>query len=58
MTTLTFDTLEATPESQERLVTRGHFDARMEAMEHRITIQLGAFLAAAVGILIAVLRLP
>jgi len=55
---LTFDTLEATPESQERLVTRGHFDARMEAMEHRITIQLGAFLAAAVGILIAVLRLP
>ena len=28
------------------------------AMEQRMTIKLGAFLAAAVGILIAVLRLP
>lgn len=30
----------------------------MEAMELRLTIKLGAFIAAAVGIIIAVLRMP
>ena len=78
MTTLTFDTLDATrrlrdagfdekqaeavvrvlSESQDKLVTREHFDARLEALELRLTIKLGAFIAAAVGVLIAVLRLP
>jgi hypothetical protein len=31
---------------------------RIETMELRLTIKLGAFMAAAVGILIAVLRVP
>lgn len=33
-------------------------DAKFDAMELRLTVKLGAFMAAAVGILIAVLRAP
>jgi len=50
-------------DAQDRLVTGEHFDtrmqaldARLEALELRLTIKLGAFLAVAAGILIAVLR--
>jgi len=45
-------------ESQERLVTREHFDAKLESLEQHITIKLGGVIAVAVGIIIAVLRLP
>jgi hypothetical protein len=41
--------------------TRENFTATrsdMQAVEYRLTIKLGAFLSVAVGILIAVLRLP
>lgn len=78
MSTLTFDTLEATrrlrdagfdekqaetvvrvlSEAQDRLVTREHFDSKLESIELRLTIKLGAFLSIAVGVLIAVLRMP
>jgi len=51
-------------DSQERLVTREHFDFKMETLgkdiqtlERRLTIKLGAFIAAATGVIIAVLRL-
>ena len=43
-------------DSQERLVTREYFDAKMEAMEMRLTIKLGGFLTAAVGILYTLLK--
>lgn len=33
-------------------------ESRIETMELRLTIKLGAFLAIAVGVLIAVMRLP
>lgn len=33
-------------------------EARMDTLELRLTVKLGAFIAAAVGILIAVLRMP
>jgi hypothetical protein len=33
-------------------------DAKIDAMELRMTIKLGAFLSVAVGVLIAVMRLP
>ena len=45
-------------EAQAQLVTREYFDSKLEAMELRMTIKLGAFIAAAVGVLIAVLKLP
>ena len=51
-------------DAQDRLVTSEHFDnkmqsfdAKIEAMELRLTIKLGAFLSVAVGVLIAVLRM-
>jgi hypothetical protein len=76
MSTLTFDTLEATrrlrdagfdekqaetvvrvlADAQDKLVTREHFDTKLESMEMRLTIKLGAFMAVAAGVIIAVLR--
>ena len=83
MSTLTFDTLEATrrlrnagfdekqaetvvrvlSDAQDRLVTSEHFDTKLEsmtkdmqAMELRLTIKIGALMAAVGGIIIAVLR--
>lgn len=78
MTTLTFDTLDATrrlrdagfdekqaesvvrvlSESQERLVTREHFDSKLESLEQRMTIKLGGIMVVATGVIIAALRLP
>jgi hypothetical protein len=52
MSTTTFDTTLATKSDIVRL------ENRIETMELRLTIKLGAFMAAAVGILIAVLRVP
>ena len=52
-------------DAQVRLVTSEHFDTRMqsldaklEAVELRLTIKLGAFLVVAVGVILTVLRLP
>jgi len=51
-------------ESQEKLVTREHFDFRMDvlgkdmqAQELRLTIKLGGLIAAGVGIVAAILKL-
>lgn len=44
-------------ESQERLVTREYFDARLEAMELRLTIKLGGLIAAGIGVIAALLKL-
>lgn len=44
-------------ESQERLVTREHFDAKLEALELRLTIKLGGLIAAGIGIIAALLKL-
>lgn len=44
-------------EAQERLVTREHFDAKLEALELRLTIKLGGLIAAGVGIIAALLKL-
>lgn len=52
-------------DAQARLVTRDYFDLKMEflgkdlqAQELRMTMKLGAMLVAAVGILVALLKLP
>lgn len=45
-------------DAQDRLVTREHFDSKLESLELRLTVKLGAFITVAVGILIAVMRLP
>ncbi len=44
-------------ESQEKLVTREHFDAKLEALELRLTIKLGGLIAAGIGIIAAILKL-
>ncbi len=51
-------------ESQEKLVTREHFDFRMDvlgkdmqAQELRLTIKLGGLIAAGIGIVAALLKL-
>ncbi|AVR87315.1 DUF1640 domain-containing protein [Thauera aromatica] len=44
-------------ESQEKLVTREHFDAKLEALELRLTIKLGGLIAAGIGIVAAILKL-
>ncbi|MCK2097265.1 CCDC90 family protein [Thauera aromatica] len=44
-------------ESQEKLVTREHFDAKLEALELRLTIKLGSLIAAGIGIVAAILKL-
>ncbi len=52
-------------DAQDRLVTSEHFDTKfesmtkdMQAMELRLTIKLGGFLAVAVGVIIAFMRIP
>jgi len=45
-------------ESQERLVTREHFDAKLELLEQRLIIKLGGLIAVAAGVIIAMMRLP
>ncbi len=45
-------------DAQERLVTREHFDAKLESMELRLTLKIGALVAAVGGIIVAVLRFP
>lgn len=43
-------------DAQDRLVTREHFDAKLESLELRLTVKIGALLAAVGGILLAVLK--
>ena len=43
-------------DAQERIITREHFDSRLEALELRLTVKLGAFITIASGVIIAVLR--
>lgn len=45
-------------DAQDRLVMREHFDSKLESLELRLTVKLGAFITVAVGILIVVMRLP
>ncbi|MBA3034684.1 MAG: DUF1640 domain-containing protein [Gammaproteobacteria bacterium] len=52
---------EAFASNAEALATKGdivRLESRLDTLEMRLTIKLGAFIAVAVGILIAVMRLP
>jgi hypothetical protein len=50
--------VDASRDALSQLVTKDDLDQRLAALEQRITIKFGALIAAAVGILIAVLRVP
>jgi hypothetical protein len=43
-------------EAQESLVSRSHFDAKLEALELRMVIKFGAMLVGAVGLIVAAMR--
>ena len=45
-------------DAQDRLVTREHFDAKLEAIELRLTLKVGAMIVTAAGIIVAAMRLP
>lgn len=44
-------------EAQDNLVTREHFDSRLEALEYRLTIKLGGLMAASVAIVATLVKL-
>jgi len=44
-------------DAQSQLVTRGYFDSKLESLEMRLILKFGAMLGAAVGVIIAVLRI-
>ncbi len=44
-------------DAQDGLVTREHFDRRLEALEYRMTIKLGGLMIAAVGIVATLVKL-
>ncbi|CAK0773451.1 DUF1640 domain-containing protein [Gammaproteobacteria bacterium] len=50
--------VDASRDALSQLVTKEDMDNRLTALEQRIVIKVGAMIAAAVGVLIAVLRLP
>ncbi|MCX8017503.1 MAG: CCDC90 family protein [Rhodocyclaceae bacterium] len=57
--------VEASRDALENLVTKDDLKAEMtalradmQALELRLTVKLGAFIAAAAGIIIAVMRIP
>ena len=50
--------VDASRDALSQLVTKDDLDQRLTALEQRMTIKFGALIAAAVGILIAVLRVP
>lgn len=50
--------VDASRDALSQLVTKDDLDTKLMAQEQRIIIKVGAMIAAATGILIAVLRLP
>ena len=42
---------------EDRLVTKEHLDIRMKELEYRLTIRLGAMMAASIAIVAALVRL-
>jgi hypothetical protein len=50
--------VDASRDALSQLVTKNDLDQRLTALEQSMTIKFGALIAAAVGILIAVLRVP
>lgn len=50
--------VDASRDALSQLATKEDMDVQLKALEQRMTIKFGAMLAAAVGVLIAVIRLP
>ncbi len=49
---------DASRDALAQLITKEDLDERLKSLEQRLTIKLGAIVAAGVGIILAAMRLP